>query len=116
MLYSCIKALFSLVVQLVLTQELVRISARGYGDGALGGMVIGLPPLMNFGSDELKAKVVPDILAGKKVCPHLSTYRAYVLTLNESSSASPSPKPSPAPTSPTSAARPSSPKTASTGS
>lgn len=29
-------------------------------------MVIGLPPVLNFGSDELKARVVPDVLAGKK--------------------------------------------------
>ncbi len=29
-------------------------------------MVIGLPPVMNFGSPELQAKVVPDVLAGKK--------------------------------------------------
>lgn len=29
-------------------------------------MVIGLPPVINFGSNELKAKVVPDVFAGKK--------------------------------------------------
>lgn len=29
-------------------------------------MVIGLPPVLNFGSEELKARVVPDIFAGKK--------------------------------------------------
>lgn len=29
-------------------------------------MVIGLPPVLNFGSEELKAKVVPDVFAGKK--------------------------------------------------
>lgn len=28
--------------ELVVTQELVRIAARGYGDGLQGGMVIGL--------------------------------------------------------------------------
>ncbi|KAF8340593.1 acyl-CoA dehydrogenase NM domain-like protein [Cantharellus anzutake] len=52
--------------ELIITQELVRIGTRGYGDGFQGGMVIGLPPVINFGSPELKAKVVPDVLAGKK--------------------------------------------------
>ena len=27
--------------------------------GLLGGKVIGLPPLLNFGSEELKQKVIP---------------------------------------------------------
>ncbi|KAF8318489.1 acyl-CoA dehydrogenase NM domain-like protein [Clavulina sp. PMI_390] len=52
--------------ELVITQELVRIGARGYGDGLLAGSVIGLPPILNFGSDELKRRIVPDVLAGKK--------------------------------------------------
>lgn len=29
-------------------------------------MVIGLPPVLNFGSAEMKAKVVPEVFAGKK--------------------------------------------------
>jgi alkylation response protein AidB-like acyl-CoA dehydrogenase len=33
----------------------------------MGGSVIGLPPVFNFGSDEIKAKVIPDVLSGKKV-------------------------------------------------
>jgi alkylation response protein AidB-like acyl-CoA dehydrogenase len=74
-----------------------RIGARGYGDGMLGGMVrsfhllhtisahtfpqvIGLPPVLNFGSDELKAGIVPDIFAGKKfIC--LAVSEAYVLSI-----------------------------------
>ncbi|KIM24952.1 hypothetical protein M408DRAFT_331433 [Serendipita vermifera MAFF 305830] len=52
--------------EMVLTQELVRVGARGYGDGMLGGMVIGLPPVMNFGNDELKKKVMPEVLSAKK--------------------------------------------------
>ncbi|GAA5861266.1 hypothetical protein JCM8547_008538 [Rhodosporidiobolus lusitaniae] len=50
----------------VVTQELVRGGARGYADGLQGGMVIGLPPVMNFGSDKLKKEIIPDVLAGKK--------------------------------------------------
>jgi alkylation response protein AidB-like acyl-CoA dehydrogenase len=38
----------------------------GYLDGLLAGMVIGLPPVLNFGSTELKKKVIPEVLSGKK--------------------------------------------------
>ena len=53
--------------ELVLTQELIRAGARGYADGLLGGMVIGLPPVLNFGSEKLKQEIVPQVFAGKKV-------------------------------------------------
>lgn len=33
----------------------------------LSGSVIGLPPVLNFGSETIKAKVVPDVLSGRKV-------------------------------------------------
>ena len=79
-------------MKLIITQELTRCGARGYGDGThrkissqsssdsftglLGGKVIGLPPVLNFGSDELKAKVVPEVLSGKKfIC--LAVSEAY---------------------------------------
>ena len=48
------------------TQELVRCGGRGYGDGLNAGCVIGLPPVLNFGSPELKAKVVPEVFSGEK--------------------------------------------------
>jgi alkylation response protein AidB-like acyl-CoA dehydrogenase len=39
----------------------------------MAGMVIGLPPVLNFGSDELKQRVVPDIFAAKKfICLAIS--------------------------------------------
>ncbi|KAJ7284910.1 acyl-CoA dehydrogenase [Mycena rebaudengoi] len=53
--------------ELILTQEISRCGARGYGDGLLAGMVIGLPPVLNFGSDELKARIIPDVLLAKKI-------------------------------------------------
>jgi alkylation response protein AidB-like acyl-CoA dehydrogenase len=34
--------------------------------GLLGGCIIGLPPVLNFGSDAIKAKVIPDVLSGQK--------------------------------------------------
>ena len=42
-------------------------------DGLLSGGVIGLPPVLNFGSQELQARIVPDVLAGKKyICLAIS--------------------------------------------
>lgn len=42
-------------------------------DGLFAGDVIGLPPLLCFGSQELQAKVVPDVFAGKKfICLAIS--------------------------------------------
>ncbi|EEB87843.1 hypothetical protein MPER_14644, partial [Moniliophthora perniciosa FA553] len=59
--------------ELIITQEVARCGARGYGDGLLGGKVIGLPPVLNFGSEELKAKVIPEVLSGKKfICLAIS--------------------------------------------
>jgi len=52
--------------ELIITQEVARMGARGYSDGLLGGMVIGLPPVMNFGSPEMKKKVIPAVLSGEK--------------------------------------------------
>jgi alkylation response protein AidB-like acyl-CoA dehydrogenase len=45
--------------------------------GLLGGKVIGLPPVLNFGSEELKAKVLPEVLDGKKfICLAISEAHA----------------------------------------
>lgn len=52
--------------ELIINQELARTSTRGYVDGILAGGVIGLPPVLNYGSKEIQAKVVPDVLAGRK--------------------------------------------------
>ena len=36
-------------------------------------MVIGLPPVLNFGSEQLKAKIVPEVFNGKKfICLAIS--------------------------------------------
>lgn len=45
--------------------------------GLLGGKVIGLPPVLNFGSEELKSKIVADVLDGKKfICLAISEAHA----------------------------------------
>jgi alkylation response protein AidB-like acyl-CoA dehydrogenase len=59
--------------QMVINQELTRSRARGYADGLQAGAVIGLPPILNFGSPELKAKIVPEVFSGKKfICLAIS--------------------------------------------
>lgn len=35
--------------------------------GLMAGSVIGLPPVLNFGSPEIKARVIPDVLSGQKL-------------------------------------------------
>ncbi|TEB34639.1 acyl-CoA dehydrogenase [Coprinellus micaceus] len=63
--------------ELIIMQELGRVGLRGSGDGLLAGLVIGAPPLINFGKDELKARILPDLLAGKKfICLAISEAHA----------------------------------------
>lgn len=45
---------------------MVRVFARGYGDGLQGGAVIGLPPVLNFANPELRKRVSEEVLTGKK--------------------------------------------------
>ncbi|KAL0949067.1 hypothetical protein HGRIS_009165 [Hohenbuehelia grisea] len=52
--------------ELIVNVELARFGTRGVIDGLLAGCVIGLPPVLNYGSPELRAKIVPDVLSGKK--------------------------------------------------
>ncbi|KAF8896259.1 peroxisomal acyl-CoA-dehydrogenase [Infundibulicybe gibba] len=64
---------FNYFHELIITQEFARAGQRGYGDGMMSGSVIGLPPVLNFGNDALKAKVVPDVLSGRKpICLAIS--------------------------------------------
>jgi len=48
-----------------------------YRTGIMGGLIIGLPPVMNFGSEELKQEVLPEVFSGKKfVCLAISEAHA----------------------------------------
>lgn len=39
----------------------------------MAGTVIGLPPIFNFGSEEIKRKVIPEIFSGQKfICLAIS--------------------------------------------
>jgi alkylation response protein AidB-like acyl-CoA dehydrogenase len=41
--------------------------------GLQSGAIIGLPPVLNFGSPELKARIVPEVFSGKKfICLAIS--------------------------------------------
>ncbi|KAF3058460.1 Very long-chain specific acyl-CoA dehydrogenase, mitochondrial [Daldinia childiae] len=52
---------------LIMSQEGVRSNARGFQDGQLAGMVIGLPCIMNFMRDAPRRKAIMDeVLSGKK--------------------------------------------------
>lgn len=53
--------------ELVINQELARMGARGYGDGLNSGMVIGLPPVLNFAKEPLRSKVLEEVFSGQKV-------------------------------------------------
>ena len=75
--------------EMIIIQEIARHGKRGYGDGEwrftqhkwnlklraglMSGSVIGLPPVLNFASKEIKRKVLPDIFSGKKfICLAIS--------------------------------------------
>ncbi|KAL5488375.1 hypothetical protein ACEPAI_6483 [Sanghuangporus weigelae] len=53
--------------ELIISFEYGRLGLRGAMDGLLSGGVIGLPPVLNYGSPELQARIVPDVLAGRKL-------------------------------------------------
>jgi alkylation response protein AidB-like acyl-CoA dehydrogenase len=55
-----------IIGQLIINTEIARFGTRGALDGMLNGGVIGLPPVLNYGSRELAAEVIPDVLSGKK--------------------------------------------------
>lgn len=52
--------------ELIYHQETVRIGARGFNDGQLSGLAIGLPPVLNFARPEVKERVAAGCFSGKK--------------------------------------------------
>ncbi|KAG6917019.1 hypothetical protein DXG01_004284 [Tephrocybe rancida] len=64
---------FDFFHELIMGQEMSRIHARGYHDGAAGGTMIGLPAIKNFARPELREKILTEVLDGKKlVCLAIS--------------------------------------------
>lgn len=54
--------------ELVMYDELSRTGSGGFLWGVAGGTTIGLPPIYNHASEEVKQRVVPACLRGEKVC------------------------------------------------
>ena len=50
----------------IMTDELCRCASGGLVWGIVGGLGIGLPPVLHFGSPALQDKVAPGCLAGEK--------------------------------------------------
>lgn len=57
---------FDIFHEYIIVDELARCGSGGFLWSLSGGLSIGLPPVLNFGSQELKEKVVPGCLAGDK--------------------------------------------------
>lgn len=50
----------------IIQEELAKAGSAGVVWGFIGGLAIGLPPILHTGSDYLKKKVVTDVLNGEK--------------------------------------------------
>ncbi|KAF7732834.1 hypothetical protein EC973_000110 [Apophysomyces ossiformis] len=57
---------FDIFHEFICVDEIARCGSGGLIWALMGGLGIGLPPVMNFASDEIKQKVVPPCLAGEK--------------------------------------------------
>lgn len=53
--------------ELIVYDEMSRCGSGGFLWGIAGGMTIGLPPVYNFASDEVKKRVMAPILKGEKI-------------------------------------------------
>jgi len=53
--------------ELILIDEVTRTGSGGIAWGICGGLMIGLPPILNFGSNYIKQKVARSCLLGEKV-------------------------------------------------
>lgn len=52
--------------ELIAIDELARTGSGGILWGLAGGLTIGLPPVLRFGPEAMKQRVVPEVLSGKK--------------------------------------------------
>lgn len=48
-------------------EEIIRLGYPGFQDGCGTGLMIGLPPIINFGSPALKETVIPACIKGEKI-------------------------------------------------
>ena len=55
--------------EMIAHEEMARVGYPGYVDSLGAGMVIGLPPVMNFAEPTLKQRVLGEVLTGtKRIC------------------------------------------------
>jgi alkylation response protein AidB-like acyl-CoA dehydrogenase len=55
--------------ELIVTDELSRAASGGLVWNLIGGFGIGCPPVMRYGSEAMKKRILPGILAGeKRIC------------------------------------------------
>ena len=52
---------------MILSEEFKRFGSYGYSDGLMGGLSIGLPVILHFGSNYLKEKLVGLVWKEKSV-------------------------------------------------
>lgn len=52
--------------EFVVCDELSRCGSGGVLWGLIGGLGIGLPPIIAFGSEQIKARIIPAVLSGEK--------------------------------------------------
>jgi acyl-CoA dehydrogenase len=57
---------FDVFTKIAACEEILRAGSGGVA-ASLGSIDIGLPPLVNWGSEELKHRICPDVIAGKKI-------------------------------------------------
>jgi len=63
--------------ELIAHEEISRLGLPSLVDGLGAGLVIGLPPVLVFGSNQLRMKVVPEVLRGeKRICLAISEPQA----------------------------------------
>jgi len=59
--------------EMIAHEEVAKLGCPGYGDGIGAGMVIGLPPVMQFGPAWMKKQVAAEVLSGeKRICLAIS--------------------------------------------
>ncbi|KAI9012669.1 acyl-CoA dehydrogenase/oxidase [Phycomyces nitens] len=58
---------FDIFHEFICVDEIARCGSGGFLWALMGGLGIGLPPVINFGSKELKERIVPGCLSGDKI-------------------------------------------------
>jgi len=57
---------FDMFTKIAASEEIMAAGSGGVA-ASLGSIDIGLPPIVNWGSDELKQRICPDVIAGNKI-------------------------------------------------